>query len=65
MSVPARWGPRKGDARWWETVRYALDSTARTVRLCLIVLVASLSPTAGMAVAVLMHHLLTMWLARH
>jgi hypothetical protein len=28
----------------WGTIRYALDSTARTLRLCLIMLVASVPP---------------------
>jgi hypothetical protein len=28
----------------WDTIRYAIDSNARTVRLCLIVLVASIPP---------------------
>ena len=28
----------------WDAIRYALDSNARTVRLCLIVLVATVPP---------------------
>jgi len=31
-------------ANRWATIQYALDSTARTVRLCVIVLVASIPP---------------------
>ena len=36
---------RPGTCRW-ETIQYALDSTARTVRLCVIMLVASVPPGA-------------------
>jgi hypothetical protein len=61
VSVPARRGPRHGDG-WWETVRYALDSNLRTIRLCLIVLVASLSLAVGVAAAVLVRHVLMMLL---
>ncbi len=32
----------KGPANKWGTIRYALDSNARTVRLCLIMLVAGI-----------------------
>jgi hypothetical protein len=43
----------------WETVRYALDSNARTIRLCLIVLVLICFPTIGVVIAQLvMRHLL-------
>jgi hypothetical protein len=35
----------------WETVRYALDSTARTVRLCVILLVLVTVPTLLMLLA--------------
>jgi hypothetical protein len=37
----------------WETIRYAIDSTSRTVRLCMIVLVTSLPP--GALAAFLVH----------
>lgn len=40
-----RQGHRSGACRW-ETIQYALDSTARTVRLCVIMLVASVPPGA-------------------
>ena len=56
MSVPAPRRPRH-DARW-ETIRYALDSNARMLRLCLILLVTSLAPAAAAVVAVLIHHML-------
>lgn len=38
----------------WETIRYALDSTSRTVRLCVIVLVLSIPP--GAFTVLLIHH---------
>ena len=48
MSGPARGkprlvetGPHRSECKW-ETIRYALDSTPRTVRLCIIWLVASI-----------------------
>jgi hypothetical protein len=45
MSVPAPRPPRN-DGRW-ETIRYALDSWARTFRLCLICLVLIAAPAAA------------------
>jgi hypothetical protein len=43
----------------WETIRYALDSWARTFRLCLILLVAAaVSSGVASTVAVLIHHAL-------
>ena len=44
MSVPAR----RGSSTRWDTIRYALDSNARTLRLCLILLVASIPPVVGL-----------------
>ena len=38
----------------WETIRYALDSTSRTVRLCVIMLVVSIPP--GAFTVLLIHH---------
>lgn len=46
MTVPASKEPRDSDGRW-ETIRYALDSNARTLRYCLI----SLVPTGGLVTA--------------
>jgi hypothetical protein len=57
MSVPAPRRPRHGNGRW-ETIRYALDSNARTFRLCLIVLMTAISPVAATVIAVLVHHVL-------
>jgi hypothetical protein len=36
----------------WETIRYALDSNARTIRLCLIWVVLIISPVLAAAIAV-------------
>ena len=36
--IPADGGLRRAGAHGWETIRYALDSNARTVRLCMILL---------------------------
>jgi hypothetical protein len=57
LSVPAQWEPRHDGGRW-ATVRYALDSNARTFRLCLILLVTAISPVAVAVAAVLIHHML-------
>lgn len=43
MSAPARRVTRQTAAGRWETIRYAIGSTARTMRLCLILLVPSVS----------------------
>jgi len=51
VSVPAPPEPRTGR---WETIRYALDSNARTFRLCLIRL-ASGVPVCGAAIELLKH----------
>jgi hypothetical protein len=55
MSLPA---PRRrptaaGPAARWETIRYALDSTIRTIRLCAILLAAGLPP--GAVIVLLLH----------
>lgn len=57
MSVPARREPRHDGGRW-ETIRYALDSNARTFRLCLICLVVVAAPAAAAALAELIRHML-------
>jgi hypothetical protein len=54
MSVPASQEPRDGGGRW-ETIRYALDSTPRTLRYCLMVIA---SPTAFAAIVELIRHML-------
>jgi hypothetical protein len=43
-SVPAQRASSHAAACRWDTIRYAIDSNARTVRLCAIVLVASIPP---------------------
>jgi hypothetical protein len=57
MSVPAPRRPSRADGRW-ETIRYALDSNARTFRLCMILLVTITAPVAAALVGVLIRHLL-------
>jgi hypothetical protein len=56
MSVPASRQPRNGGR--WETIRYALDSNARTFRLCLILVVAAVAPCLATVAAALIHHML-------
>jgi hypothetical protein len=50
--------PRHDIGRW-ETIRYALDSNARTFRLCLILFVTTVSPVVAAVGAVLVHHMLS------
>jgi len=57
LSVPAPRRPRQSGGRW-ETIRYALDSNARTFRLCLILLVTIVAPVAAAVVAELIRHTL-------
>ena len=42
----------------WETIRYALDSNARTLRFCLIWVVVIVSPAVAAAIADLIRHTL-------
>ena len=58
MSVPVLRRPRHDIGRW-ETIRYALDSNARTFRLCLILFVTTVSPVVAAVGAVLVHHVLS------
>jgi hypothetical protein len=44
LNAPARRWPRHASCRW-DAIRYALDSNARTLRLCLITLVVSIPPS--------------------
>jgi hypothetical protein len=52
MRVPKSPEPDPGGR--WETIRYAIDSNARTIRLCLILLIGS-SAVVGAAFATLPH----------
>ena len=63
MSVPAGGGGGHVGARW-ETVSSALDSNARTLRLCLILFVMALSPAVAIAAAAALHHALLILLAK-
>ena len=55
MSVPAPGGRRHVSGRW-ETIRYAIGSNARTIRLCVICLVSG--PAAGTIIALIIRHVL-------
>ena len=46
MSISSPGGDRQRQdaANRWATIRYALDNNARTVRLCVIMLVAGIPP---------------------
>jgi hypothetical protein len=56
MSVPVSPEPSPGGR--WETVRYALDSNPRTLRLCLIWFVVIASPAVSAVITLLMRHVL-------
>jgi hypothetical protein len=43
---------------WGETVRYALDDTARTVRLCVILIVMGSASAGAFLIMLLVHGLL-------
>jgi len=44
MPIPACGLLQHSGKHRWETIRYALDSNARTARFCVIMLVASIPP---------------------
>lgn len=54
MSVPAPRRSHRGNG-WWKTIRYAIDSSARTFRFRLILLVMIVSLVAASVAAVLIH----------
>jgi hypothetical protein len=56
MSVPASRQSCHGGR--WETIRYALDSNARTFRLCLILVVIAVAPCLAAVAAALKLHML-------
>jgi hypothetical protein len=63
MSLPAPQEPTR-DGGKWATIRYALDSNARTFRLCVIWAVAIVSPVAATVITLLVRHMLlchAMW----
>ena len=57
MSLPTSRRPRHDGGRW-DTIRYALESWPRTLRLCLILLVTIAAPVAAAALAELIRHML-------
>jgi hypothetical protein len=56
--IPATGGTHQAWAHAWETIRYALDSNARTIRLCMILLVLGLTGITPFLVLALAHHAL-------
>jgi hypothetical protein len=56
MSIPTSREPYPGGR--WETIRYALDSYPRTLRLCLIWFVVIVSPAVTTVITLLMRHAL-------
>lgn len=57
LPVPQDPCPRHGSRRnggRWETIRYALDTNPRTFRLCLILFVATVVCSSGVAAVVMM-----------
>lgn len=56
MSVPVSPEPSPGGR--WETIRYALDSNPRTLRLCLIWFVVIVSPVVTTVITLMMRHVL-------
>jgi hypothetical protein len=57
LSVRVPKSPEPDPGGRWETIRYALDSNARTIRLCFILLISS--SVVAAAVAGLLPHLLS------
>lgn len=56
MIQPTRREVASGSAYRWATIRYALDSTPRTARLCVIMLVASIPPGGLLLFLLLIRH---------
>ena len=57
MSLPASQDQRDSSGRW-ETIRYACDSNARTIRLCVITLVLVIAPMTAAIITALMEHVI-------
>ncbi len=56
--IPASGGAHQAWAHAWETIRYAIDSNARTARLAILLLVISLSSIPPLLIMELIRHLL-------
>ena len=54
LGVPAQRHRAQAAANRWGTIRYAIDSTPRTIRLCVILLVTTGVPSS--VILVLLHH---------
>jgi hypothetical protein len=57
MSLPVPRDPSQ-DGGKWETIRYALDSNGRTLRLCLIWAVVIAAPAVATVLTLLLRHTL-------
>jgi len=69
-----RTSEQPGHAGRWETIRYAIDNNARTIRLCLIMIVVISAPSLALTASGLLPHLLSRlqdkrpvrrWVMRH
>ena len=47
--------PRRSAHQKWETIRYAIDNTGRTIRLCCIFVVLAAAPAVVPVVIILLH----------
>jgi hypothetical protein len=56
MTLPEPQEPRDGGR--WATIRYALDSNERTIRLCVICVVLIAAPVAVAVIMLLIRHVL-------
>lgn len=56
--IPTSGLPHQAWAHAWDTIRYALDSNARTARLAVLLLMISLASVPPLLVVVLIRHLL-------
>jgi len=53
--IPAGGGLRRAGEHGWATIRYALDSNARTMRLCVILLTLGITSTVPFLIMVVVH----------
>lgn len=54
LGVPARQRADQPLSNWWATIRYAIDSTPRTVRLCAILFATTGGPSS--VILAILHH---------
>jgi hypothetical protein len=53
--IPADGGLHRAGVHAWETIRYALDSNARTVRLCVILLTLGITSAVPFLIMAVVH----------